>query len=64
MVNDLRLEYVIAVEGVVRLRPSEAVNKKMKTGMVEVCLMQFVASYTFIYLLFASLSHDPFEHEW
>lgn len=38
MVNDLRLEYVIAVEGVVRLRPSEAVNKKMKTGMVEVAV--------------------------
>ncbi|KAK9749091.1 hypothetical protein RND81_02G102000 [Saponaria officinalis] len=36
LVNDLRLEYVIAVEGVVRLRPSDAVNKKMQTGMVEV----------------------------
>lgn len=36
VVNDLRLEYVIAVEGVVRCRPSESVNKKMKTGMIEV----------------------------
>ncbi|KAK2968910.1 hypothetical protein RJ640_018602 [Escallonia rubra] len=36
VVNDLRLEYVVAVDGVVRSRPSEAVNKKMKTGMVEV----------------------------
>ncbi|KAI5661211.1 hypothetical protein M9H77_20534 [Catharanthus roseus] len=36
IVNDLRLEYVVAVEGVVRLRPSESVNKKMKTGFVEV----------------------------
>ncbi|CAK9137931.1 unnamed protein product [Ilex paraguariensis] len=36
VVNDLRLEYVITVEGVVRLRPSESVNKKMKTGMIEV----------------------------
>ncbi|CAO2835199.1 unnamed protein product [Amaranthus hypochondriacus] len=36
VVNDLRLEYVISVEGVVRLRPYEAVNKKMKTGTVEV----------------------------
>ncbi|KAJ4716090.1 Aspartate--tRNA ligase [Melia azedarach] len=35
-VNDLRLEYVIAVEGVVRSRPSEAVNEKMKTGFIEV----------------------------
>lgn len=38
MVNDLRLEYVIAVDGVVRLRPSEAVNKKMKTGTIEVAV--------------------------
>ncbi|XP_021755166.1 aspartate--tRNA ligase, chloroplastic/mitochondrial-like [Chenopodium quinoa] len=36
LVNNVRLEYVIAVEGVVRLRPGEAANKKMKTGMVEV----------------------------
>ncbi|XP_052193536.1 aspartate--tRNA ligase, chloroplastic/mitochondrial [Diospyros lotus] len=36
IVNDLRLEYVIAVEGVVRPRPSESVNTKMKTGMIEV----------------------------
>lgn len=43
MVNGLRLEYVIAAEGVVRLRPSEAVNETMKTGMVEVCYLQFVA---------------------
>ena len=43
MVNDLRVEYVIAVDGVVRLRPSEAVNKKMKTGTIEVCVqLQFV----------------------
>ncbi|KAM7482393.1 hypothetical protein LguiB_006976 [Lonicera macranthoides] len=34
--NDLRLEYVVAVEGVVRSRPSESVNKKMKTGKIEV----------------------------
>lgn len=34
--NDLRLEYVIAVEGVVRSRPTESVNKKMTTGMIEV----------------------------
>ncbi|KAF3787793.1 Aspartate--tRNA ligase [Nymphaea thermarum] len=32
----LRLEYVVAVEGVVRSRPSESVNRKMKTGDVEV----------------------------
>ncbi|KAJ9159338.1 hypothetical protein P3X46_024848 [Hevea brasiliensis] len=30
LINDLRPEYVIAVEGVVRSRPSEAVNKKLK----------------------------------
>ncbi|CAA0830991.1 tRNA synthetase class II (D- K and N) family protein [Striga hermonthica] len=36
VVNDLRLEYVIAVEGVVRQRPVESINKKMKTGLIEV----------------------------
>ncbi|PON86823.1 Aspartate-tRNA ligase, bacterial/mitochondrial-type [Trema orientale] len=35
-INDLRLEYVVAVEGLVRQRPSESINKKMKTGYVEV----------------------------
>ncbi|KAK9176572.1 hypothetical protein WN944_028589 [Citrus x changshan-huyou] len=34
--NNLRLEYVVAVEGVVRSRPSEAVNENMKTGFIEV----------------------------
>lgn len=36
IVNDLRLEYVITVEGVVRPRPIESINKKMKTGFIEV----------------------------
>ncbi|KAG9440010.1 hypothetical protein H6P81_020175 [Aristolochia fimbriata] len=35
-VNKLSLEYVIAVEGTVQSRPVEYVNKKMKTGMIEV----------------------------
>ncbi|KAK7358264.1 hypothetical protein VNO77_00190 [Canavalia gladiata] len=35
-INDLRLEYVVAIEGVVRSRPNESVNKKMKTGLIEV----------------------------
>ncbi|XP_034229817.1 aspartate--tRNA ligase, chloroplastic/mitochondrial isoform X2 [Prunus dulcis] len=35
-INDLRLEYVVAVEGVVRSRPTDSVNKKMKTGSIEV----------------------------
>ncbi|KAH7518161.1 hypothetical protein FEM48_Zijuj09G0142400 [Ziziphus jujuba var. spinosa] len=39
-INDLRLEYVIAVEGVVRSRPSESVNKKMKTGFIEIAAEQ------------------------
>ncbi|CAN6459395.1 unnamed protein product [Victoria cruziana] len=34
--NKLRLEYVVAIEGVVRSRPNESVNRKMKTGDVEV----------------------------
>ncbi|CAI9786262.1 unnamed protein product [Fraxinus pennsylvanica] len=38
VVNDLRLEYVIAVEGLVRQRPSESINKKMKTGLIEVAV--------------------------
>ncbi|XP_008794885.1 aspartate--tRNA ligase, chloroplastic/mitochondrial [Phoenix dactylifera] len=35
-VNKLRLEYVIAVEGIVQPRPKESVNNKMKTGAIEV----------------------------
>ncbi|XP_024020879.1 aspartate--tRNA ligase, chloroplastic/mitochondrial isoform X2 [Morus notabilis] len=35
-INDLRLEYVVSVEGRVRQRPNESINKKMKTGYIEV----------------------------
>ncbi|KAF8027870.1 hypothetical protein BT93_E0712 [Corymbia citriodora subsp. variegata] len=35
-VNQLRLEYVVSVEGIVRCRPAESINKKIKTGMIEV----------------------------
>ncbi|CAJ1936846.1 unnamed protein product [Sphenostylis stenocarpa] len=35
-INDLRLEYVVAINGVVRSRPNESINKKMKTGFIEV----------------------------
>lgn len=38
IVNELRLEYVIAVEGIVRSRPSESINKKMRTGLIEVAV--------------------------
>ncbi|RZC49152.1 hypothetical protein C5167_017579 [Papaver somniferum] len=36
IVNKLALEYVVAVEGIVRSRPGESVNNKMKTGILEV----------------------------
>ncbi|KAM0954223.1 putative aspartate--tRNA ligase [Dioscorea sansibarensis] len=36
--NKVRVEYVIAVEGIVRSRPSESVNRKMKTGDIEVAV--------------------------
>ncbi|KAF9597860.1 hypothetical protein IFM89_021945 [Coptis chinensis] len=36
IVNELRIEYVVCVEGVVRSRPVESVNKKMTTGSIEV----------------------------
>lgn len=36
--NKLRLEYVVSVEGLVRSRPGDSVNKKMKTGSIEVFL--------------------------
>ncbi|KAG6793062.1 hypothetical protein POTOM_002246 [Populus tomentosa] len=36
IINDLRVEYVVVVEGVVRSRPVESVNKKMATGSIEV----------------------------
>jgi aspartyl-tRNA synthetase len=34
--KDFRAEYVVAVEGVVRLRPSGMVNSKLKTGAIEI----------------------------
>ncbi|XP_075501770.1 aspartate--tRNA ligase, chloroplastic/mitochondrial-like isoform X3 [Primulina tabacum] len=36
VMNGLRLEYVIAVEGFVRPRPVESINRNMKTGSIEV----------------------------
>ena len=36
IINDLRVEYVVVVEGVVRSRPVESVNKKLVTGSIEV----------------------------
>ncbi|WCJ18074.1 Aspartate--tRNA(Asp/Asn) ligase [Euphorbia peplus] len=36
VISDLRVEFVVAVEGVVRPRPSVSLNKKMKTGLIEV----------------------------
>jgi aspartyl-tRNA synthetase len=35
-VNKLRVESVVAVEGVVRPRPADAINADMKTGAIEV----------------------------
>jgi len=32
----VRIEYVVVVEGTVRLRPKEVVNSRMATGAVEV----------------------------
>jgi hypothetical protein len=32
---------VVAVEGIVRSRPSESVNKKMKTGFIEVNFIMY-----------------------
>lgn len=37
-INVLRLEYVVSVEGTVRQRPDESINKKMKTGTIEVAM--------------------------
>ena len=47
IINDLRVEYVVVVEGVVRSRPVESVNKKMATGSIEVILagLHFLCSY-------------------
>ncbi|CAO2208978.1 unnamed protein product [Urochloa humidicola] len=36
IVNKLRVESVVAVEGVVRSRPADAINADMKTGTIEV----------------------------
>jgi len=37
----LRLEYVVAVKGVVRARPDDAINLQMKTGEIEVSCSEF-----------------------
>ncbi|MED6211076.1 hypothetical protein PIB30_070083 [Stylosanthes scabra] len=34
-INDLRLKYVVAIDGIVRSRPNESINKNMKTGSIE-----------------------------
>ncbi|KAK7320056.1 hypothetical protein RJT34_04786 [Clitoria ternatea] len=39
-INDLRFEYVVAIEGIVRSRSNESINKKMKTGLIEVSANQ------------------------
>ena len=36
IVNKLRVESVVAVEGVIRPRPVDAINADMKTGAIEV----------------------------
>ncbi|KAF6176209.1 hypothetical protein GIB67_023500, partial [Kingdonia uniflora] len=36
IVNEVRLEYVVAVEGLIRARPTESINMKMKNGAIEV----------------------------
>lgn len=46
-INDLRIEYVVSVEGTVRQRPDESINKKMKTGMIEVIRYLCVALWLF-----------------
>jgi hypothetical protein len=38
-VNKLRVESVVAVEGVVRPRPADAINADMKTGAIEVLVV-------------------------
>jgi len=54
-INDLRLEYVVAIEGVVRSRPNESINKKMQTGFIEVYIIgtgefHFAIEYTTFWL--------------
>ncbi|KAF6176888.1 hypothetical protein GIB67_025948 [Kingdonia uniflora] len=36
IVNEVRLEYVVAVEGLIRARPTESINMKMKNDVIEV----------------------------
>jgi aspartyl-tRNA synthetase len=45
LVNKLRVESVVAVEGVVRPRPADAINEDMKTGAIEVYLIVFCGTF-------------------
>jgi aspartyl-tRNA synthetase len=38
IVNKLRVETVVAVEGVIQPRPVDAINADMKTGAIEVLI--------------------------
>lgn len=35
-INNLRLEYVVAIQGIVRPRPNQSINNKIKTGFIEI----------------------------
>jgi aspartyl-tRNA synthetase len=42
---------VVAIEGVVRPRPDESINKKMKTGFIEVNISLIKANYRVLIII-------------
>lgn len=51
IVNKLRVESVVAIEGVVRPRPTDAINADMKTGSIEVLTGSLCTFFVFVFFL-------------
>jgi hypothetical protein len=64
IVNKLRVESVVAIEGVVRPRPADAINADMKTGAIEVLtgrcctFFDFFKSFLLLFFQYCYMIHS------